>query len=166
MDLKQVFAMFAIFGRGERQKTTGDLMQGPNFRKMLQNAKFICKGFSNEKGKICGNKCDQEFVEYCKKGSQSKTTKELHYNDFITIGVPQLAELLTGGDREEFCRRLATNGKPKAASGGTKALGSRFYDEDTWTGVARGGPSTTGDGSKTLSGMTDRSTAGVRGVSG
>merc|ERR1711971_162204 len=106
MDLKSVFAMFANYGRSKHQKTAGDFIQSSKFRKMLQNAKFICKGMSNKKGKICGNKCDQEFVEYCKKGSKSKTTKELHFDDFIIIGVPQLADLLTNGDKEEFCARL------------------------------------------------------------
>lgn len=132
MDLKATFAMFANYGRSAKQKSAGDKIQSSKFRKMMQNAKFICKGMKCKNGKITGNKCDQEFVEYCKKGSYSNNTKELHFNDFISIGVPQLADLLTGGDKEEFCRRLCQNGKPKAAEGSTK-----FYDDQsTWTGAS------------------------------
>jgi len=168
MNLKQVFSMFANYGKSSHQKGPGDMIESSKFRKMMKNAKFLCPGMTikkKDKGrKINGNKCDEEFVEYCYMGNVS-TKKKLHYNDFIAIGVPQLAELLTGGDTEELCRRLAENGKPKTSKGGTKVEGSRFYDDkSTWTGVAtRGGPSTAGD-QITLSGMMDRKEAGVRGV--
>lgn len=168
MDLKAVFSMFANYGKSSKQKGAGDMIESSKFRKMMKSSGFICKGMSikkKDKGrKINGNMCDQEFVEYCQKGSMS-TKKKMHYNDFIAVGVPQLAELLTGGDMEEFCRLLASNGKPKASGGGTKAEYTKFYDDkSTWTGVAtRGGPSTTGD-QITLSGMMNREEAGVRGV--
>jgi len=168
MDLKAVFSMFANYGKSSHQKGPGDMIESSKFRKMMKNSNFICKGMTikkKDKGrKINGNMCDQEFAEYCQKGKFS-TKKKLHYNDFIAVGVPQLAVLLTGGDKEEFCQLLASNGKPKAASGGTKAEYTKFYDDkSTWTGVAtRGGPSTTGD-QITLSGMMNRKEAGVRGV--
>jgi len=168
MDLKSVFSMFANYGKSSHQKGPGDMIESSKFRKMMKNSKFICKGMSikkKDKGrKINGNMCDQEFVEYCNKGKFS-TKKKLHYNDFIAVGVPQLAELLTGGDMEKFCQLLASNGKPAASAGGTKAEYNKFYDDkSTWTGVAtRVGPSTTGD-QITLSGMMNREEAGVRGV--
>jgi len=168
MNLEEVFSMFANYGKSAHQKGPGDTIESSKFRKMMKNANFLCKGMTikkKDKGtKINNNMCDQEFVEYCKKGKFS-TKKKLHYNDFMSVGVPQLAELLTEGDAEEFCRRLAQNGKPKTSAGGTQVVGSKFYDDkSTWTGVAtRGGPSTTGD-QITLSGMMNRKEAGVRGV--
>jgi hypothetical protein len=166
-DLKTVFAQFANYGRSKKQKSAGDMIESSKFRKMMQNAKFINKGMNSKlkKGKMSGNKCDQEHTEYCKKGSKS-TKKALHFDDFIAVGVPQMAQMLLGDHTEtpagpelceEFCRRLCTNGKPKAASGGTKAEYNKFYDDkSTWTGVAtRGGPSTSGD-QITLQGMMNR----------
>jgi len=167
-NLMEVFCMFANYGKSSHQKGTGEMMASSKFRKMMKNAGLICKGMTikkKDKGtKINGNMCDQEFTEYCQKGKQS-TKKELHFNDFIAVGIPQLAELLTNGDKEELCRKIAENGKPKSSEGGTKVIGSKFYDDQsTWTGVAtRGGPSTAGD-QITLSGMMNRQEAGVRGV--
>lgn len=180
--LTDVYATFSNVSLSKKQRQAkkskgiaGQYLNSKQFMKMLKNAKFVGKfgkKYKKSSHKIQPGVVDTEFAEYCKKGMDGKeggtgksTKKELHYDDFVIIGVPQLSDLLKL-DPEDFCARLCQNGKPKL-TGVTKVdkKGSKFYDDkSTWTGVAtRGGPSTV-DNNMTLSTMCDRSPADVRGL--
>jgi len=162
MDLKGAFATFSNFGKSAKQKGAGDMIDNSRFRKMLKNAKIVHgKGMKKIKGKMTGNQSDQMHVGLCKKGTKS-AKKNLHFDDFLLLAVPAIAEIIKK-EPEEVCALICQNGKPK--NSGTKAAYNKFYDDkSTRTGVAtRGGPSNV-DNKITLSTMCDRSDADVRGL--
>jgi len=62
------------------------MIESSKFRKMMQNAKFICKGMNSKlkKGKMSGNKCDQESkrkVQASRAQQWCKTKNDIPYHE-------------------------------------------------------------------------------------